>query len=195
MSLNISTEEEATGTTAVEKEKVFYARIESMEPLSNYAATSELQEQWQLRIPKTDNNLSEGRIRVRATTTVSGIQYVQTIKIPTTNGQDETSFEVTQSVFEQFKKLSNDGMIKRRYFIPIEGREEKWEVDVFNLPNGKTANWVKIDFEFKSETIVEPPRVPEFFIDVIPGSTQDPEEREFISTLYSDVFTAKPKAE
>lgn len=195
----LALEEIADGTTKIEDEVVLYACVKDMSVLSK-AESFEDQEQWEIKVMPTSwpripdaHKRDLGCVRVRKTTADGKTQYVQTIKIRRkgSNAKDETSFEVTEDVFEQIKQLSSSGMIKRRYIFPIEGRPEKFEVDVFPLPDGKMANWVKIDLEWAPKSAqflrVVPP-LPEGFSDVINGGTQDPEEQAFIQKLYSDVF-------
>ena len=193
--LELCLEEEATGVTSVETEKVFYASIDSGYVLSK-AAEKEHQEQYQIVIPKGDLNIQGGRIRVRATTKDGGeTEYVLTIKTKAEDGENETSQLVSKDIFEQVRLLASNGMIKTRYFFPIEGREERWEVDVFKIQEGyhkdKQANWCKIDYEFIDKTNREIPPFPDGFSDIIAGDTVDPEEKEFIRSLYEDIFITK----
>lgn len=190
----INLEERADGQTAIEEELTFYASLDSAAPLLK-ANHIEHQEQWQIKIPKSEDNITGGRMRVRKTTQVSDgeVTYVMTIKIKSENGEKETPTPISSDYFDQFSLMATEGMKKTRYDIPIPGREEIWEVDVFYLPDGKKANWVKIDFEFKSDNREVPP-LPEGFMSVIPGNTTNPEEQEFIRKLYSELFlTTKTK--
>lgn len=189
--LSIANEEQSTGITQIEREVVYYARLTDASFLKK-ASSFEQHEQWQLRIPKTKDNLSDGRMRVRKTTFPDGkVEYVQTLKLKTYEGEQETSVPVTEDVFSQFKKLSDDGMVKTRYVFDIDGREEKWEVDVFRVPNGKNASWCKIDYEFVTDA--PPPELPSVFEDAISNQTTDSVEKAFIATLYSDLYISKPK--
>lgn len=191
----LALEEDSSGKTKLEKELVFYARIESPEVFkkANQALT-EFQKQFELRIPKSEDNLSAGRIRVRATSLDNGIfEYVQTTKIKTEGGENETSVKVTEDVFEQFKLLANAGMVKTRYIYDIPDRQEKWEVDVFRLESGALANWVKIDFEFIDMENKTVPELPEGFLDIIPSTSRSKEDQDFIYDLYEKVFLASGK--
>ena len=191
--LSLAFEEDSSGQTKVEKEKVFYACISSKEIL-NKAQRIEFHEQYQIKIPKSDSNKIGGRIRVRSTSVGSGqTEYVLTTKIKGEEGEHETSVLVTADVFNQFKLLSTEGMVKTRYFYDIPGRKEKWEVDVFLLPNGKTSNWCKIDFEFIDLENTTIPPLPEGFTGVIPGDTVEAADKAFIWKLYEEVFLASAK--
>lgn len=184
----ITFEERDDGKTGIEVERTFYARMENLEPLKK-ASHVEHQEQWQVKIPKTETSINGGRLRVRKTTEEGSgeTSYVMTMKIKAENGEQETPTPVSKDFFEQFKSLSQEGMIKTRYDFAIPDREEIWEVDVFYLPNGKKANWVKIDFEFKSDNKEIPP-LPEGFVDAISGQSTDEEDQKFIRKLYDELF-------
>ncbi len=193
--LQLSLEEESAGITVVEEEKTFYASIDHFDILLK-AVDREYQEQYQVTIPKTDENQNAGRMRVRATTKNNGeTEYVQTLKIKADVGENETSHLVTIDVFKQFKLIATNAMLKTRYTFPIEGRKECWEVDVFKFQDGehkgKVANWCKIDYEFKDPTNREIPPLPEGFSDVIAGDTTDQEEKDFIRSLYEKIFLTK----
>ena len=195
--MQLCLEEASDGVTEIEHEKVFYATIESSAILAK-ASSKEYQEQYQVDIPKTDFNQQGGRIRVRATTKDDGNPtYVLTIKIKSSDklSDAETSMITTKDQFDQFKLIATNGMVKTRYVYPIPGQTEVWEVDVFPLQSGsskgKNANWCKIDYEFKDPNKREIPPLPDGFNDVIPGDTQDPEERAFITNLYEKIFLFK----
>lgn len=182
----LALEEEATGKTVIEQELVYYARLESLDTLKA-ASGSEEQEQWEIRIPKTEKNLSSGRMRVRKTTKDGNTEYVITTKIKREDGHEmETSVPSTEDAFTQFKLLSDAGMKKTRYFFPVEGRKEQFEVDVFPLADGKTSNWVKIDFEIIDDSTVAP--LPEGFLDAISSKSPEKEDKDFIWNLYEKVI-------
>ncbi len=179
-------EELASGQTQVEDEVTLYARMMD-QSLLKHASSSEEQEQWEVKIKDTFGKVL-GRIRVRKTY-VTPIQYVQTVKIKNSEGsQDETSFEVTADVFEQFKKLSDTGMHKTRYFFDVEGRPEKWEVDTFKTADGSLSDHVKIDFEFAEGQPRTLPPLPLGFTNVIRGDTTVEGDRAVIQRLYDEVF-------
>lgn len=203
MTRRTAQEEVASGHTQTERERTFYARIEDTSVLA-LSHDIEHHTQWEIRIPKTDTNPEGGRFRVRRTEPLNPpgpVEYVQTIKInrpenvPGRNLVDETSFAVTEDVFNQYKRLANAGMVKKRHCFTFGAENEqpgtRIEVDVFPMPEGKIANWVKIDYEYE-EGAPDTPTFPTAFKDIIPGDTQDPEERDFISKLYREVFLTTP---
>jgi CYTH domain-containing protein len=186
-------EELANGDTVIEDELVFYARLESLGALKNALAV-ESHEQWEIKCYGNVKSIEPmGCIRVRKTTIGEQVEYVQTVKTKRPDGaKNETGFAVTESVFDQFKLLATSGMIKKRYTIDIPGRQEKWEVDVFQLKDGRSANWVKIDLEWKQAPDRTIPELPQGFEDVILPSDRSEETREFINTLYKEVFLTIP---
>lgn len=184
--LMLAQEEQANGVTQVENEIALYARMMDQD-LLKHASGQEEQEQWELKV-RDSFGKQLGRIRVRK---IFGQipQFIQTVKIKNEDGhQDETSFEITEDVFNQIKKLCDVGMHKVRYYFDVEGRPEKWEVDTFTDADGKMSDFVKIDFEFAEGQSHELPKLPLGFINVIRGDTTIASEREIIQRLYNEVF-------
>ena len=106
-------ESDSNGTEVKrEDEIVIYARINDFEGLKK-ADSKEGQEQWQVNAPF-------GKIRVRKTT-VGDLEgkYTQAIKTRDSQvgiaGGTELEFEVDVNVFEAFKSIADNGMIKDRY--------------------------------------------------------------------------------
>ena len=100
--------------------------------------------------------------------------------------------EATEDVFEMFKLMADQGMIKTRYNLPVEGTNLVFEVDRFVLPNGEFSEWVKVDLEVKGK-LTELPKLPEAFTDVIYNQKdqQTEEEKELVWRLYETVFLTK----
>jgi hypothetical protein len=194
-----SLEEAATGQQIVEDELTFYAKLND-KTLLDKAASKEEQEQWEIKLPKTPDTASAGRLRVRKTTVLpqsysrtDGItsEYVLTAKTRLEGGTElEVANPSSSDAFEQFKRLAPNGMIKTRYIFPIEGTDAKWEIDVFKNKDGTPCEWVKIDFE-KTPTCQEPPVLPEGLIEVINFKQANFEEKVFVSNLYSNSFLTK----
>jgi hypothetical protein len=190
----VALEDDTTGKTVQEKEKCFYARVESILSFTEQAVSYEDQVQFMLRLApmKYDDYFKLPRLRVRSTLYQgeTEIEYTQTLKIRNPTGaEDETTSLISKDFFDQFKSVADGAMAKRRYVLEIEGREEVWQIDVGSDAAGKAYNWVKIDYEFKSDK--ELPALPEYFLDVIDGATTDPEEKKFIKELYDTVFSVK----
>lgn len=92
-----------------------------------------------------DNPLVHPRLRLRQ----QGNKYTLTKKQPLDDSDAsahlETTIRLDQAEFEALRMASNRRVEKRRYKIPIDGRNA--EVDVFQ---GELEGLVLIDFEFSS---------------------------------------------
>ena len=182
---------EDIGSTAIEREYCWYARMTDPEVL-NRALTKEDQEQWETHCcPDKFVLKMHGRIRVRKTTTGEKSICELTLKSPTESGFDaETEEVVSESMFNHLKSLCQRGLKKTRFTFACEGRSEKWQIDAFPNAEGKLADWVKIDFELADDQSQPPAlnQMPEGFTDFISAKSTDPKDKEFISTLYKDIF-------
>lgn len=188
------------GKTFVEKERVIYARISDFEQLASKAKSADHQEQWGLKIPKTDKNFAEGQVRVRAITPLAirdgqrlpvpteGAQYVYTVKAKQGMGHNlEAPIPATADAFEIFKRIAENGMIKDRYHFPVEGTPLVYEIDVFLKPDGSYHEWVKIDLETKDMDAELPP-LPIEVEEQILDNTEDKAEQAKIKQLYNTIF-------
>lgn len=193
-------EENADGKAHVEVEHVLYARVVDFSALDK-AASYEHQEQWEIKLPKTDTNAGSFRIRIRKTVKPTGeIEYVQTTKTidPRTKGNMEVSVPVTEDVFTQFKIGSDAGMMKDRYFFPVnDGSGLVYEVDMFFKPGAQPGSkeyhdWCKIDLEVPSLEMAMPP-IPEGFTDIIsaPFGKRTEQEEARVTSLYHNEFRTK----
>lgn len=204
----IALEEQANGKANFEREYVFYAKLTDPSILEK-ASHVEQQQQWTLKIDKTDKNYCSGQIRIRRTDDNGKVSYVQTVKTPikptapSVLGNDaavpdasqnmlEVAIDASEDAFNQFKMIADQGMIKTRYTFPIEGTELKFEVDVFHLANGEKSQWVKIDLEVDKPLESIPP-LPEGFSEAILNQKDDQtdEEKQLIRSLYENVFLTK----
>lgn len=207
----LSMEDDSSGVTSKETEYVYYAKL--IDPsILDKATMVEDQEQWNIKVPKTDKNAAEGRLRVRKTTKDNTVQYVMTMKVESqalgaVNTQNNTSvvtasqsmrevgLEASEDAFEMFKLISDNGMIKTRYSLPVEDTDLVFEVDRFVLSNGEYSDWVKIDLEVKGQ-LNELPKLPNSFSDVIYNQKdkQTNGEKELIWKLYEEVFLTKNRS-
>lgn len=197
--LKLALEERSDGTALRETEFTFYGKLDDITQL-HQARSMEHQEQWEVNIAKTDTNGGKGRIRVRKTVEEGkSPDYVITVKttLEGTNDEMETPSPTTVDMFDQFKIMSEAGMIKDRYFFPIEGTELVWEVDMFLLPgaapgSGNYAPWCKIDLEVPSRNL-RIPTLPMHFTETIMAqeSNRTPEEKTHIAQLYEQFFLTK----
>lgn len=205
---NFGLEDDSSGVASTEVEYVYYAKLKDPSILEK-ATHVEAQEQWNFKVAKTDKNAAEGRLRVRKTTIDGKVEYVLTIKteqkalqatttqintntLSASQNLREVGLEATEDVFEMFKLMADQGMIKTRYNLPVEGTDLVFEVDRFLLPNGEFSEWVKVDLEVKGK-LTELPKLPEAFTDVIYNQKdqQTEEEKELVWRLYETVFLTK----
>lgn len=127
--------------------------------------SKEEHEQWGVYVPRGSNNVSDGRIRARRTTCyrresqddgsslwiVDSGNHRMTIKTDHPEKGDLESEVLVEAVtFDQFSRMSDQGMIKTRYRIPfyLEDISLVAEVDVFTNDVGASIPWVKIDIEY-----------------------------------------------
>ncbi len=189
-------EQAADGVTRVELEKVYYCKIANFEQLDG-AAKKIHQEQWTLK-PEVD---IPGCVRVRAN---DDKEYILTVKCI----KNEVELVATKDMFEAFRGISNNGMIKDRFEFPIDveqfANEEdktawkdlKWEVDVYFNEDGTYAEWCKVDLEVPSAELykgnVRPP-FPIEFSEVMTGdrSKLNEEQTAFLNNLFDTVFISR----
>lgn len=179
--------------TILEQEYVFYVRITNFKQLEN-AAHAEKHEQWQIKIPSTDENAGSGSIRARKVTSSDGtISYELTTKSKTKKGNIETTVPTTEENFTQIAFMANSGMRKDRYTFPIPNSDLSFEVDVY--PDGKAGyyTWAKIDLEVKSP-LSSFPELPIQVEEIItPQDAETPEGQEEVSRLFDTFFLLKNK--
>lgn len=205
---NFAMEDDSSGVTSTETEYVFYAKLADPSILEK-ASRIEAHEQWSFKVPKTDKNAAEGRMRIRKTVVDGREEYVLTMKTElkdpgalntqtnsstpmASQSMREVGLEASNDAFEMFKRMSDQGMIKTRYNLPVEGTDLVFEVDRFVLANGEYSQWVKVDLEVKGK-ITELPKLPDGFTDVIYNQKdqQTDEEKELVWRLYEEVFLTK----
>src|SRR5690606_4002447 len=122
-------EDQEDGSFHKEIEHVYYARITDFKQLEK-AQSKVRQEQWEIRLPLTNDNAAKGSIRVRSVKEKGKEpEYILTSKISLNESGDkmEVSLPTTAEQFIQFKFLSAQGMIKDRYTFDA-GDGLKWEV-------------------------------------------------------------------
>ena len=123
--------EDQTGN-AREIEFVSYYRLTNFGQLLKAVEMIE-QEQWELKLAKSEQNLAQGSIRVRREQSRDGqnVRFYETLKtvVPGSAGRDELTREIDESYFNAFKSTMSRGMLKLRCVIPIEGTEGTWPED------------------------------------------------------------------
>jgi hypothetical protein len=206
---DVALEEQATGEAFEEIEYVFYARLPEPVKVPTGWGFSEHQEQWEFKIPKTDQNGGQGGIRIRKTQLINirgkvAPEYVITTKVRKPDGSNtEVAVPTTEDNFEQFRVLSDRGMVKNRYEYVIDdgavpaglGKGLKWEVDFFLKPDGTFFPWVKIDLEVRKRVsdLSDLPPFPFEAEEWILRQTgeRDAEEEAKLRGLYDTMFLAK----
>lgn len=192
----LATEEVADGKVFKEIEHTIYARIVNPVELEK-AASKEHQEQWEIRVAKTDKNAGDGSIRVRKTVIPGGDPvFVRTSKIRQNADGDKLELPMpsNEDEFNMVRFLAEQGLIKDRYFFPIEGTKMVWEVDMFPKIGGGYHEWVKIDLEVEDREAAIPPFPIELTDVIMPKGfgRQDEEQSEaLVRKIYDDCFIAK----
>ena len=182
------------GTVQLEREFVYYGKIVDIADLAS-ASEHEEQEQWELRVPRSENSLYFGSIRVRRSVysrDPETAHYVLTMKSlkDDVSGKDEVELPATEGMFEMIKRLATGGSIKTRYLFPIEGTDYKWEVDVYATNGeGGLSDWCKIDLEV-DDPDYQPPDFPIQMTEVIKNQPADrtDDERALVEKLMSEQF-------
>lgn len=144
-----ATEERADGKSEKEKEHTIYARVDSFEWLSK-ASSMESQEQWEIKVAKTEKNFGKGSMRVRKTwNSGSDPVFTRATKISTkeADAKLEIPLPSNEEEFLAIMFLAEQGMRKDRFHFPILGTELVWEFDLFPNEDGSYHNWIKIDLE------------------------------------------------
>jgi hypothetical protein len=134
----VSLEEIATGVAAPEVEHVIYGRLLDLGQLAR-ASHMEKQEQWEVKVPKTNDNATRGTIRVRKTMIEgSPDEYTLCGKTPAGDASNplerkEVPIPCTQDMFDVIKSMASAGMRKDRYFFPATATGEVIPHDAANL--------------------------------------------------------------
>lgn len=190
----IALEEIANGKAFKEIEYEFYGRLTNIDDLKAKASSMVSQEQWEINVPKKDNNAGSGRIRIRKNTENGKVEYIQTTKslLVKDNARIEVGIPTTEDNFKQFTILADTGMIKDRYCVKVG--EFVFEYDLFKKPDGSYYEWVKVDLEVSSKEIAIP-ELPIQLEDLITNQkySRTEEEIKIIDNLYKTMFLSKNK--
>lgn len=206
--------EDLTGDNQ-EIELVHYYKLRDFGQLLAAAEIVE-QEQWELKIPKTEGNLFAGTFRVRKERGRGEPNwfYTATTKtvVPGKAGKEEKTREIDESFFNTIKGMATKGMYKLRCTFPIPGTANTWpantnnyndalcwQIDVFppvgdtadsdsNAP-GKFFGWVKVDLESPTQLT----NIPEFPLDFERAITaqygaRTEEDEAMVSSWYQSAF-------
>ena len=200
--------EDQTGNTR-EIEFVSYYRLTDFGQLLKAVEMIE-QEQWELKLAKSEQNLAQGSIRVRREQSRDGqnVRFYETLKtvVPGAIGRNELTREIDEAYFNAFKSTLSRGMLKLRCLLPVAGTEGAWtkgpfaegdgslcwEIDVFYAENGKDLfPWVKVDLEVPDESWLQ--RLPEFPLSyeraiTAPYGQRTEEDEALVSSFYNGPF-------
>ena len=188
--------EEAKDTSEQEEiEYEIYGRYVNLNDIVSKSNGLEFQEQ---------NNIQQenGSLRVRYVKQEDEEAFIMTSKRydgPETDlGVPEVNIPVNEGMFQHFKAMAKNGMIKNRYFVPIghqklnsgEKVDIQWEVDVFLDGKGEPTGWVKIDLPVLEE-LKELPELPfeleDKFILPLKFSDRSPEDKAKVRKIIDSV--------
>lgn len=180
--------EDIDGTPHQEIEYTFFGLVDNFEWIKG-AASSEVQEQWEVFLPKGPE--LNGKLRIRA---VNDREWIFCTKVNRSSelGVKEVEQLTTQGMFKAFCEIATTGYRKTRYNFPVPDSDLVWEIDVYVTPEGKPYPFIKIDLEV---TDVDTP-VPELPIEITDPimsqhSARTPEEHRRIQQLFDDCQLAK----
>jgi len=182
--------ESANDDKVEEIEYLFFLKLDDFDQLQN-AKSMERQEQWSIlfRQEKVENV-----IRTRRVQSDGEEKFILTSKVNFANldGKWELEKEVERAHFEQVKELAGDGLIKERYFFPVDGTDLTWEVDVFYDAQGKPVEWVKLDLEVPKR-LAKLPEFPLAHVEVFDKQFEQrtPEEHQFVTDLFQNHYCVK----
>lgn len=163
-SLQVSTEmsviegDHNDGVARIEREYEFYGKIADHSEIETKAVSTEYQEQYEVK-------RKGGSLRVRMTKKGDEVPvYSLTLKARDPNdptAKREVPLEGTEDLFTSFKALADNGMIKRRYYIPLEVSTEDEDVDADTeapeTPESEDNAEAEQSTELPEETPVETP--------------------------------------
>lgn len=186
--------EDMSGRTSAEIERVLYCRVGNFDFLDK-ANAAERQEQWSVKIEKTEENSGSGSIRVRKSINLRepGTPAVFVLATKLDVGQKGSSAETpeqsSEDQFKVFKYFGNKGMLKDRYSYDIPETDLKWEVDCFPKEGQLYSEWVKVDLE-KWPRGKALPELPFEALEMIDGSAGylTAENEAKVKELYDSIF-------
>lgn len=191
-------EERSDGKAEKEKEHTIYARVADFAFLAK-STSMEMEEQWEIRIAKTDKNFGKGSMRVRKTWVEGGTpSFTRVTKIPTKEADSKIEIPLpsNEEEFMAFMYLAEQGMRKDRYHFPVLGTDLVWEFDCFPKGDGTYHEWIKIDLEV-DDLDAPLPQFPISLAEVIlPKRFKKLSEEEWdqkVTALYEQFFLSKNK--
>lgn len=188
-------------SAAQEWEIEIYLKGYDIDEVRSKSTYNELQEQWGIYVPKSDENAAAGSMRARSTI-VAGEEdpkYEFAVKIDEgEKGKGEDEDACSPARFLMLKKLADQGLIKNRFNINStleNGTQYVLECDAFSNHKGELVPWLKIDAELPEGSTLTPGDIPlryEEIIIVTPGEkAKNPELGKKIGALYNEYFRTK----
>ena len=175
-----SLESIADGQKRQELEYTFYGKLDDLSVLET-DAVSKKEEQEQYTIPLDSDHVG---IRIRR---INVTNFVMTTKAKRdgVKGKEEVEQEISEDMFNLLRETATSGFRKTRYFIPIEGTDLTWEIDVFKDQVEQVHSWIKLDLEVDSPD-TQLPELPFPLTESIlsQGDRKTEEEEDFIDTLW-----------
>ena len=193
-------EEHSDGNKPKEVEREIIVRLIDISELDK-AEKSEFHEQWEIKVPQTENNVTSVRSRIRKTTVslTEAPVYVHTTKTKSESQSynDEVSIPTTEPHFKQYQAGAETGMIKERFFFPVNTEQESsgliWELDMYPIdPDNpferKYKQWARLEIENVEEGMALPDLPIAVDEVIIIGPDNTPEEKEKIDFIFKNEF-------
>lgn len=174
-----------------EIEYIFFIKVDNFDELLKFAKRKEEQEQWSFLLTK---DKLENAVRARKKISDGEISYelCSKIYIPGIDGKWEVEQDCERMHFDIVKENAEFGMIKDRYYFPIDGTDMVWELDVFKDKDGNYVPWIKVDLEVE-QRLDKIPEMPIHYVECVmnqPGQ-RTKEEDELVSKLFGEYYLIK----
>lgn len=172
MAFHVNTPDYSIESSDIEYEVEIYITGFDMDQIRSMSSSNERQEQWGIYVPKTAENASKGGVRVRKVEVDdTDVEYILTSKCSLEErGNSEAEVSTNELMFDHFKHLADQGLIKHRFVIPQEtstGVKYTLEVDVFKNKLGEMVPWLKVDAELPEGTVLTPGDIPLKYDEII----------------------------
>jgi len=178
---------------SLEKEYCLYGQITDISIFKDLSF--EDHEQWVIKVEKNSSNLASAQIRVRKTTKYAGGETLDPIytlcvkRKEYTNEKDQLTINneyerrIDVDCFELIKSASSNGMIKRRYSMPIPYTDSTYEIDLYYTGKGETfSEWCRVEIEVDGSVMTTKPTMPTGITEVT--------DKDRINWLFDNVFIA-----
>jgi hypothetical protein len=154
--IHLATEEITDGEQREERELCFVGRISHADILEKAIRIEHHEERVLFLTPKEAEVMA--RLRIRRCTINGETTDTLTFKVRGTEEQfnKESSVPCPQGLFDLFSIIPDVRCNEKTRYVfalgePYSTYGEEWEVDVFELADGTTSTWCKIDYEIKHD--------------------------------------------